>query len=266
VKSRVLYAVVLIPPVLAVLWFGGILFALLVAVAAGIAQAELCQVAKEQRPFVPAALLVTVLAPLLAHGLDEVGIFLALLVGIPATMAMASLSVPREQPLASIAATLFGAAYIAVASGLVVVLRDSSEGRALVLLLLVGIWCNDSAAYFVGRAFGRHKLAPRISPNKSIEGFVGGVAVGTLVVWYGHFLTGRLHAPSVSGKDAFIMGVAVAFATPLGDLFESMLKRAGGVKDSGHLLGEHGGMLDRLDAVFLAAPAMYVAAFLAGAL
>src|SRR5262249_31030789 len=152
-----------------------------------------------------------------------------------------------EDPGMALLATLSGVAYIAPGAGLIVVLRENQHGFALVLLMLAGIWANDTGAYTFGRLFGRHKLAPRISPNKTIEGFVGGFGLGTFVVWYGHFLISEQHGKvhPVSGTHALFIGIAVALATPVGDLFESLLKRSVDVKDSSRLLGEHGGMLDR---------------------
>jgi phosphatidate cytidylyltransferase len=188
-----------------------------------------------------------------------------MLLVLPLTMVFQSLSVPREDPGGALIATLAPVLYIAPAAGLAVILRDSPHGVGLVFITLVGVWVNDTGAYFAGRAFGRHKLAPRLSPNKSIEGFVGGVIACIVVTWYAHFLTGDTEAERwLTGVDALVIGTAIAFATPFGDLFESMLKRAMGVKDSSNLLREHGGMLDRIDSLLIAIPVAYLASFLVG--
>lgn len=267
-KSRITYAAILIPIVYLLLWApfaDNVLFALGVSVVGSIALLEFYAMHRPMRPYVPAGLLPVIITPLLAWKAHEQAIFGALVIVVPLILIFASLSVERAQPSSSIMVTLAGVAYIAPAMGLLVALRGTPHGFGLVLLMLFGVWANDSGAYFVGRFMGRTKLAPRISPNKTVEGFVGGFIVGTAVVWYGHHLLGKVEGYFViNGYDALIIGMAVALATPVGDLFESMLKRAAGVKDSGTLLGEHGGMLDRVDSILLAGPVMYVACFLQG--
>ncbi|MCW2928938.1 MAG: phosphatidate cytidylyltransferase [Thermoleophilia bacterium] len=265
-KSRLIVAAIGVPILYLVLWSSfadSLLLAILLAGAVGIAALELCQMLRPQAPFVPAAFVPVGLAPLLAWQLSEPGIFLAMLAAVPLLMTFQGISVERAEPITSILATLMPVAYLAPAAGLAVVLRQSEHGFGILTLLIASVFLNDTGAYTLGRMFGRHKLAPRISPNKSIEGFVGGVLVGTFVMWYGHFL---VDTPEFSGKEAFGIGIAVALVTPLGDLFESLLKRSAGVKDSGAILGEHGGMLDRIDALVMAIPVMYVGCFFAGAL
>jgi phosphatidate cytidylyltransferase len=266
VKSRLIVAIIGIPLLLLVLESDtahNVALALVLAAAFGIAALELCVMLRPHQPWVPAAFIPVMLSPVLAWQLGEAGIFLAMLAAIPLLMVFQGLSVPREDQLGAILATLMPVAYIAPAAGLAIILRQSQFGFAIVTLLIASVFANDTGAYTVGRMFGRHKLAPRISPNKSVEGFVGGVTIGTLVMWYGHFIV-KEH--DFSGSEALLLGLAVAFVTPLGDLFESLLKRSAGVKDSGNLLGEHGGMLDRVDALLLAIPAMYIGCWFAGAL
>lgn len=270
-KSRLIVAAIGIPIVYLLLWIEwnrSLLFAVLVAIAVSIAVLEFYEMMREYRPYVPAGLLAVGLTPLLAWRGFEPGIFAGMLIAIPLTMIFALLSAERQDQAASVAMTLCGVGYIAIAGGLIVVLRASPHGFDLVLLMLAGIWATDTGAFLVGKSIGRHKLAPRISPGKTIEGFVGGSLLGVVVIWYGHFLTGREGSAEhwLSGREALVIGIAIAISTPVGDLFESMLKRSVGVKDSGRLLGDHGGMLDRLDALFVAVPVMYLACFLVGVL
>ena len=265
-KSRIGVAIVGVPLLYGVLLSGhadSLALALLLAVACGMAALELCQMLRPHAPYVPATFVAVVLSPLLAWQLGEVGIVLAMLSSIPLLMVFQGMSVPREEPLAAITATLMPVMYVAPPAGLAIVMRQAEFGFSIVTLLIAAVFLNDTAAYTFGRLFGKHKLSPRISPNKSIEGFVGGVAVGTFVMWYGHFIVDKT---DFAGREAILIGLAVALVTPLGDLFESLLKRSAGVKDSGTLLGEHGGVLDRIDALLLAIPTMYVGCFLAGAL
>jgi len=202
----------------------------------------------------------------MAWRMAEVGIVLAMIATIPLIMVFHGISTERKEPLGAIVATMMPVAYMVPAGGLLIILRQAEAGFDLVLLLMAAVFLNDTGAYFTGRAIGKHKLSPRISPNKSIEGFVGGLVVGTFIMWYGHFLVEGGGQKVLSGWEALAIGLAVGMSTPLGDLFESLLKRSAGVKDSGSLLGEHGGVLDRVDALLVAIPVMYIGCFFAGAL
>ena len=155
---------------------------------------------------------------------------------------------PRHQEGAtvSIGVTLLGALWIGIPLAHAVLLRDlPSHGAALLIDVLVGTFVTDTAAYATGRMFGSHKITPNISPNKTIEGLIGGFLIGTMGFWFA-----GLYQDWLSGVDALLIGAAVAAVAPLGDLFESMLKRDLGTKDTGTIFGPHGGILDRLDAVF----------------
>jgi phosphatidate cytidylyltransferase len=134
-------------------------------------------------------------------------------------------------------------------------LRELPHGDGVVVSVLVGTFVGDTGAYVGGRMFGRRKLAPRISPNKTFEGLVIGFISGTVVVWFA-----GIYEEWMTGAQALVLGAAVAAAAPIGDLFESYLKRDAGTKDTGRLFGAHGGALDRLDAVlFSIVTAYYVA-------
>lgn len=154
---------------------------------------------------------------------------------------------PRTR-IADVAATLMGPLYTGFMLSAIVLLRDAVPGFPGALLTVgvcASLWVSDSFAYLVGRAIGRHKMAPRISPNKTWEGFVGGIA-GSIIVWLILFATGfyRLNIFFALG-----CGIAVAILGVFGDLIESRLKRGVGVKDSGNLIPGHGGMLDRCDSL-----------------
>jgi phosphatidate cytidylyltransferase len=124
--------------------------------------------------------------------------------------------------------------------------------------VLLAVWAGDAAAYLVGFLFGRHKLAPSVSPGKTWEGLVAGTAATIAVTFIALYKTGFLSIP-----ESLVLGIVIAAAAPLGDLFESAIKRDMGVKDSGRLLGGHGGMLDRIDALLFSWVAAYyvIAAF-----
>jgi len=153
-----------------------------------------------------------------------------------------------------VSVTLLGLTWIGLALAHAVMLRDLPHGDKIVIVVLVGTFVGDTGAYLGGRVFGTRRLAPRISPNKTVEGLAFGLLFAIGAVWFA-----GLYADWLSGVHALILGAAVAVAAPLGDLFESYLKRDAGTKDTGRLFGPHGGALDRLDAtLFTAVVGFYV--------
>ena len=186
---------------------------------------------------------------------DQFQILIVLVASIPLTFFLA-VARPRRQDVAwGIAATLLGVLWIGLAFAHAVLLRELDHGGALLLDVLIGTFIGDTAAYFGGRAYGRRPLAPRISPNKTVEGLIAGILGGTLAFWLFAFS----YQDWFSGVDALVIGFCVALAAPVGDLFESLLKRDLDVKDSGRFFGAHGGALDRLDAVFFTVVVAYYA-------
>lgn len=162
---------------------------------------------------------------------------------------------PRAS-LSDVAVTVFGPLYTSLSFSSLVLVRvevGGWEGAVLVLGIMASIWLNDAAAYLVGSALGRHKLAPSISPNKTWEGCVGGIVVSVLI-WV---LLEVFFVPDLGLPLAFITGIVVGVASVVGDLFESRLKRGVGVKDSGNVMPGHGGLLDRSDSMLLGALAAY---------
>ena len=152
---------------------------------------------------------------------------------------------PRDGIVVSMGVTVLGAVWIGLPLVHAVLLRDLPDhGAALLIDVLVGTFATDTAAYATGRMFGSHRITPDLSPNKTIEGLIGGFLIGTMAFWFA-----GLYQNWLSGADALIIGAAVAAVAPIGDLFASMVKRDLGTKDTGKLFGPHGGLLDRLDAV-----------------
>jgi phosphatidate cytidylyltransferase len=158
----------------------------------------------------------------------------------------------RRAGTLGMALTVFGVAWIGVALAHAVLLRELPHGAGIIVDILVGTFIGDSGAYIGGRWFGRRKLAPGVSPNKTVEGLLIGMFTALLATW----LAGT-YQDWLSGTDALLLGLGVALAAPLGDLFESFVKRDADAKDSGRLFGAHGGALDRLDAVFFSAVVGY---------
>ncbi|HZJ28778.1 MAG TPA: phosphatidate cytidylyltransferase, partial [Solirubrobacterales bacterium] len=140
---------------------------------------------------------------------------------------------------------IFAVAWIGLPLAHAVFLRELPlHGAALLINVLVGTFVSDTAAYVTGRMFGHRRIFPRISPNKTLEGLIGGFLIGALSVWFA-----GLYQDWLSGTDALLMGLAIAATAPIGDLFESAIKRDLKVKDTGRIFGPHGGILDRLDAI-----------------
>ena len=185
-----------------------------------------------------------------AHAGGPDAVLGALAATVPLTFLVA-LAQPRAGA-PGVAVTLFALVWIGIALAHAVLLRDTTHGGGIVAVVLVATFAGDTGAYFTGRAFGSRPLAPRISPNKTLEGLIGGIVASIL----GAEAAG-LYQDWFSGVDALVLGAAVGVAAPLGDLFESYIKRDRGVKDAGRLFGAHGGALDRLDAVLFTAVAGY---------
>ena len=148
---------------------------------------------------------------------------------------------------------LFGMLYVGYTLGHFLLLRNQQDGGLLVLFVLLVTWASDAAAYYVGKTWGSRPLAPRLSPNKTVEGFLGGLVVAPVIAWIGHLW----FLPVVTPVDCLILGILFTVLGLLGDLSESALKRQAGVKDSGALIPGHGGMLDRVDSLLLNAPVFY---------
>jgi len=152
-----------------------------------------------------------------------------------------------------IAYVVLGFLYVPFMLMHLVMLRQTTYGWQWLLVMMLIVMTNDSAAYYTGSAFGKHRLYPLVSPKKSVEGALGGLVgsvCGTLLARFTFF-------PQLSLADALITAIVIGTLGQTGDLFESLLKRSFGVKDSGNSIPGHGGVLDRLDSIIFAAPAMY---------
>jgi len=253
--SRIVVALILMPVVLGVVYVGGWWLFALVAVAAAVSLHEYWLMARTLAPLAPAGYV--------GAGLALVGAQLSgvdwMLAGALTTFALAfllkAISAARAAPTAAVSSTLMGALWIGGGLAFLLLLRGLPEhGRLALYTVLIAVWAGDTLAYFGGRLVGRHKMAPSTSPGKTWEGFVFGTAATVFVAFVALYKQHFLSIP-----QSIVLGFVLAVAGPLGDLFESLLKRDAGLKDSGTLLGGHGGMLDRLDAFFFAAPAAYFA-------
>jgi phosphatidate cytidylyltransferase len=175
-----------------------------------------------------------------------------------------SLRRPLEHVLTETSQGLFALFYVAYPLALTALIRAHDDGKGLLTFLFVCVWSGDIAALYIGKRYGRAKIAPRLSPNKTVEGsiasVVGSVVFGMLVYLLGQLLNDRgfsaLHI-AMPWWQMVLLAIVLNVAAQLGDLLESAIKRGAGVKDSGKMLPGHGGILDRIDALLLAAPVMW---------
>jgi phosphatidate cytidylyltransferase len=245
--SRVVVAVLLLPVVLLVIWGGGWWLFALAATAAVLALHEFYGMTRVLRPVVLAGYAGTLTALVGAEWGPEWA-----LAGFLSTFGFAFVfrGLAGVQPtVVSVASTALGAGWIGLGLAHMILVREIPEhGTLAAFTVLLAVFASDTAAYVAGRLLGRHKLAPRTSPGKTWEGLVAGTIAAVLVPFFALYEEGFLDVP-----QSLALGGAIAVAAPVGDLFESALKRDAGLKDTGGLLLGHGGMLDRLDALLFAA-------------
>lgn len=291
--KRVLTAVVLVPLVLLVVFRAPLwLFALVVVLVAALAMHEYLKIANGNgvEPVSWPAYVTALLLILVAFGNADFSLIVrypwlrallqgwfvllgaALIFGIPIVFRR-----DMRMSLAASALSAFGVLYVAAPLASLVLLRRDTLGQVFLVFALFSVWAGDTAAFYVGRTLGRHKLAPVVSPGKTWEGAVASViasvAVSFLIFRYAEQierlftqpkisfytpLSGGLH---LSVANVIAVGVVTNIAAQLGDLFESAIKRGAQVKDSGSLLPGHGGILDRIDALLFAIPAVWYYAF-----
>jgi phosphatidate cytidylyltransferase len=243
---RVIVVLPWIAVVIAIVIAGGLVFAAAMIAIGALCLREYLTMTGEARPLeIPAYLTVAAMV-VAAHFGTSFNVLLVIAAAFPVLFVFGARAEHSSGVTVSIGVTLLGILWIGIPLAHAVFLRDlPNHGAGLLVDVLVGTFVADTAAYATGRMFGSHRIAPTLSPNKTIEGLVGGFVIGTMGFWFA-----GLYQDWLSGVDALIIGAAVAAVAPVGDLFESMLKRDLGKKDTGTLFGPHGGILDRLDAVF----------------
>jgi phosphatidate cytidylyltransferase len=243
---RILFAIPWIAVTIAITVAGGLVFTAAMIGVAVLCLREFFAMTLELRPIQRAAYITVPALVLAAHFGTAFNVLLLLAASFPVLFLFGADRHHRDGITMSMGVTLLGIVWIGIPLVHAVLLRDLPDhGAALLVDVLVGTFAADTGAYATGRMFGSHKIAPSLSPNKTLEGLVGGFLIGTMAFWFA-----GLYQDWLSGADALIIGAAVAAIAPIGDLFESMLKRDLGTKDTGTLFGPHGGILDRLDAVF----------------
>jgi phosphatidate cytidylyltransferase len=249
-RARTVVALPLIALAIFLVVEGGLVFAFGVLVLGCICMHELYAMYERAQPVRLAGFLA--LAGMLAAA-DYGGREQVMLAAVAALPLLFGLTLAqRHSSVGGMALTLLGIFWIGLGLAHAVLLRGLPHGGGIVIDVLVGTFLGDTGAYFGGRLFGKRPLAPRISPHKTVEGLLIGMACAVASVWF----AGR-YQDWLPGGHALVLGLGVAIFAPVGDLFESFVKREAGAKDAGHVLGAHGGVLDRLDAVLFAAVAGY---------
>ena len=271
---RVAVSAVGIPIAILILYIGGWVVAVALAGVAAGGAAEFYRFARQRnvQPFVAAGVLLAAMPVLLPMATTEPEIW-TLRLFVAATLLISAAAIFRRgtagAPLAVIAITVFAALFTGGTLLYAMLLRlmpvpaadpdwQNWVGPALLAFPMTLTWMGDTLAYFGGRAFGKHKLIPAVSPAKTVEGALSGVVGSTIVgALYAHFIFGALLGVPVGAGVGALIGLIVSPIAQIGDLAESLLKREAGVKDSGTLLPGHGGVLDRFDAQFFSIPVTY---------
>jgi phosphatidate cytidylyltransferase len=251
--KRILFAIPWVAFAIAITVAGGLVFAAAMIGIGVLCLREYLALTGEMRPIARAAYLAVAALIVAAHFGTAFNVLLVLAASFPLLFAFGADGRHHEGVTVSMGVTLLGIVWIGIPLAHAVLLRDlPHHGAALLVDVLVGTFATDTGAYATGRTFGSHKIAPSLSPNKTLEGLIGGFLIGTMAFWFA-----GLYQDWLSGVDALIIGAAVAAIAPVGDLFESLLKRDLGKKDTGTLFGPHGGILDRLDAVLFTVVVAY---------
>lgn len=261
-RQRVLSALVMVPFVVVAAWLGGWWFTALIALVAGLAAWELygllARTSRKPMTYVGVVLVVLLILESQLPA-DAERLQIVLVVGVLACLTL-GLYWHSDYPASDITLTLGGALYIGITLRYVAQLRGLPDGLGWIALAALTTWITDSGAYFIGKRFGKHKFAPRISPKKTWEGFFGGMLVGTvsavlLSIWL---------VPGLSWYYGLAIGVLIGTVGPLGDLSESLFKRQADAKDSSNLIPGHGGFFDRIDSFFFVGPVVYLFAIIIG--
>ncbi len=260
-KHRVITAIVGVPIIVFAIWFGAPWFTVLIAAAALAGTYEFYCMARFDRrePLFYLGLLSTlalVLSPHYAHrdpGVLPMVVTTALLVSLTLLLRRPS----RENSFRNWAWMIAGALYVGWMLSYWVSLRGMDDGRSWVYIAMLTVFANDTGAFFVGRALGRHKLAPAISPAKTWEGALGGLICAILGAVVTAAILSLISAFTFSYWQIIALGTIVGLFAQLGDLVESLLKRNTGAKESGRLLPGHGGILDRFDSIIFVGAVVY---------
>ncbi|HEX3074115.1 MAG TPA: phosphatidate cytidylyltransferase [Ignavibacteriales bacterium] len=261
--ARILVSIVAIPLIIAVCYFGGLYFAAFVFLIGMLSLYEIAGLAEKKSSFVNKGLAYFSAAFLIANAYYYYVDMSVALISLFVTLLVLELFRNKESAILNIGGTLLGIFYIGLFSSSIIMLRefyqdDYRQGGFLIIAILISIWVCDSAAFFLGVRFGKHKLFPRVSPKKSWEGAVAGFVFAVLTI----ILLKYFALDFLTWTDAVMIGLIIGVIGQLGDLTESLLKRDAQIKDSSNLIPGHGGIFDRFDSFYMSAPVIYVYLYL----
>jgi phosphatidate cytidylyltransferase len=268
---RILVAVIGIPVAVAAGYAGGLVLALVLSLLAGLGAWELFRLARQgsapaiETIGIPLAALVPLGAHAVRIGWLDAPLAAAGAVFVALTGAVLWARTPTSKPLGSLAVTAFGVLYAGATLAYAYALRhhrfvvEPAAGAALVFFPIALTWVSDTAAYIAGRALGKRKLMPTVSPGKTVAGAIGGVIASMAGAWiYNDMLLRPLAQLALAPWTALAFGAVISGVGQVGDLVESLFKREAGVKDSSTIFSAHGGVLDRLDSLYFAIPVAYL--------
>ena len=268
--KRVLFALVGAPLTIALIYFGGWILATALGVIAALGAWELYRMTRTagNDPLETAGIVIAASVPLMVHatylGVFRVTITVAVMILLALTGGVIWARGTKGKPLVTLALTVTGIVYPALVTYMYPIRYHdyaigAREGTILLMLPILLTWATDTGAYFFGRALGRHKLIPSVSPAKTVEGAIGGVVVAVVAAWlYVMFLLEPFAQLSMLPVGLVVFAIVISVVAQIGDLAESLFKRDAGVKDSSRLLPGHGGILDRFDSLLFVLPVAYV--------
>jgi len=260
--KRISVSIIGIPIVFGSIYYGGIYFFVVVTIIALLSQLEFYNIAKHKNVKINSTLgLISGFGVLYLYYISRLEYIFLLFIIITIIFLILEIFSNHSSPLITLSLSLFGIIYPTMLIGTLYPLRNMQDdsggsGLNLVVALLAGVWLCDIAAYYIGRAIGKHKLLEGVSPNKTWEGSVAGFSASFTVI-YILKQSGYLGS-SFSTVDVMMLSLFTGAGGQFGDLFESLIKREAGIKDSGKFLPGHGGFLDRFDALIFAAPLTYI--------
>jgi phosphatidate cytidylyltransferase len=251
-RTRILVGGSLGVAAILLIWAGGPWFFAAVLVLGLVGMNEFYRMVGRHHPVTLAGFVALILALFSAWDGSVELVLGSLALSLLLAFALAAIGGPRPDVTTRMAVTVLGAFYLGLGFATLLLTRGLDHGLALVLTIVFGTWASDTVAYFAGRFFGQTPMTPRLSPNKTWEGFAGGV-IGTLVLveFIGLYTF-------LSPLQSLELGLIIALVAPLGDLFESLVKRDAEIKDAGRFFPGHGGILDRFDALLFVSVAGYL--------
>jgi len=265
-STRIIVSLIAIPLIIAACFYGGIPFLIFTLFIGLVAFWEFSKLVQNKNVNVNNILGHLSVAVIILNSYFRFAEINIILIASAVIIFLMELFRNKNSAIINVGTTLFGTIYFGVLASTILLIREVfsgnnllyAEGGYLIISILVSIWVCDSAAFFLGSAFGKHKLFPRVSPNKSWEGAIAGFVFSIISMLAAKFY----FVDFLSLQDAIVIGVIVGTVGQMGDLVESLIKRDAGVKDSSALIPGHGGIFDRFDSLLLTAPVVYLYLYL----